>query len=322
MGCCRLAAGRSGAARYSCCDWSVVQQVAAQGDGSRRVHIITDSASDLGKGEIPGVDEIIPLTISFGDDVFEDGVNLTHQQFYEKLVESDELPRTSQATPFAFAQVYEQHLGKPEDGGTDEAVVITLSAKLSGTYESALAAARPWGARVHVVDSTNVTVGEKALVAYAARLVEQGLSAAQIAAKLDEEKSRIRLVALLDTLEYLQKGGRISKTVAIAGGMLSIKPVVAIQDGLVAMLGKARGSKRGNNLLIQQVQEAGGIDFAMPFYLGYTGLGDELIKKYIEDSRCIWADNVEEVGYASVGGTIGTHVGPGAIALAFFAKEY
>ena len=188
-----------------------MQQVAAQGDGSRRVHIITDSASDLGKGEIPGVDEIIPLTISFGDDVFEDGVNLTHQQFYEKLVESDELPRTSQATPFAFAQVYEQHLGKPEDGGTDEAVVITLSAKLSGTYESALAAARPWGARVHVVDSTNVTVGEKALVAYAARLVEQGLSAAQIAAKLDEEKSRIRLVALLDTLEYLQKVGAFPK---------------------------------------------------------------------------------------------------------------
>ena len=115
------------------------------------------------------------------------------------------------------------------------------------------------------------------------------------------------MVALLDTLEYLQKGGRISKTAAFAGGVLSIKPVVAIQDGAVAVLGKARGSKKGNNLLIQQVKEAGGIDFDMPFFLGYTGLGDDLVRKYIEDSR--------------VGGTIGAHVGPGAVALAFFAKQ-
>ena len=274
-----------------------MQQSAIEGAAARRVHIITDSASDLAAGEFPDV-SVVPLTISFGNDSFEDGVNLTHRQFYEKLVESDELPRTSQATPFAFTQVLAEKLGQPGEGGTDEAVIITLSAKLSGTYDSALAAAEPWGARVHVVDSTNVTVGEKALVAYA-----------------------IRLVALLDTLEYLQKGGRISKTVAIAGGMLSIKPVISIQDGLVVMLGKARGSKKGNNLLIQQVQNAGGIDFSLPFFLGYTGLGDELIKKYIEDSRAVWEEGVDEVRYSTVGGTIGTHVGPGAIALAFFAQE-
>ena len=151
---------------------------------------------------------------------------------YEKLVESDELPRTSQATPFAFTQVLAEKLGQPGEGGTDEVVIITLSAKLSGTYDSALAAAEPWGARVHVVDSTNVTVGEKALVAYAIRLVEQGMCASEVAAELNRVKGRIRLVALLDTLEYLQKGGRISKTVAIAGGMLSIKPVISILPGL------------------------------------------------------------------------------------------
>ena len=174
---------------------------------------------------------------------------------------------------------------------------------------------------MHVVDSTNVTIGQKALAAYAVRLAKQGMSAAQIASELDDAKGRIRLVALLDTLEYLQKGGRISKTVAFAGGVLSIKPVVAIQDGAVAVLGKARGSKKGNNLLIQQVKEAGGIDFDMPFFLGYTGLGDDLVRKYIEDSRELWEGHVESVGYSTVCGTIGTHVGPGAVALAFFAKQ-
>lgn len=296
-----------------------MQQSATEGAAARRVHIITDSASDLAAGEFPDV-SVVPLTISFGNDSFEDGVNLTHRQFYEKLVESDELPRTSQATPFAFTQVLAEKLGQPGEGGTDEAVIITLSAKLSGTYDSALGAAEPWGARVHVVDSTNVTVGEKALVAYAIRLVKQGVCASEVAAELNRVKGRIRLVALLDTLEYLQKGGRISKTVAIAGGMLSIKPVISIQDGLVVMLGKARGSKKGNNLLIQQVQNAGGIDFSLPFFLGYTGLGDDLIKKYIEDSRAVWEEGVDEVRYSTVGGTIGTHVGPGAIALAFFAR--
>ena len=263
----------------------------------------------------------MPLSIAFGDEEYLDGVDLSHHRFYEKLVESDELPRTSQVTPFTFSQVIEGVLGAPDAGGSDEAVVITLSAKLSGTHESALAAAQAWGGRVHVVDSTNVTIGQKALAAYAVRLAKQGMSAARIASELDDAKGRIRLVALLDTLEYLQKGGRISKTAAFAGGVLSIKPVVAIQDGAVAVLGKARGSKKGNNLLIQQVKEAGGIDFDMPFFLGYTGLGDDLVRKYVEDSRELWEGHVESVGYSTVGGTIGTHVGPGAVALAFFAKQ-
>ena len=268
------------------------------------VHIITDSASDLVQGELDGVSAVVPLSIAFGDKEYLDGVDLSHDRFYEKLVESDELPRTSQVSPFTFSQTIEGVLGAPDAGGSDEAVVITLSAKLSGTHESALAAAQAWGGRVHVVDSTNVTIGQKALVAFAVRLAKQGMSAAQIVSELDDAKGRIRLVALLDTL-------------AFAGGVLSIKPVVAIQDGVVAVLGKARGSKKGNNLLIQQVKEAGGIDFDMPFFLGYTGLGDDLVRKYVEDSRELWEGHVESVGYSTVGGTIGTHVGPGAVALAY-----
>lgn len=297
-----------------------MQQTSA-GVDAPRVHIITDSASDLVQGELEGISAVVPLSIAFGDEEYLDGVDLSHHRFYEKLVESDELPRTSQVTPFTFSQVIEGVLGAPDAGGSDEAVVITLSAKLSGTHESALAAAQAWGGHVHVVDSTNVTIGQKALAAYAVRLAKQGMSAARIASELDDAKGRIRLVALLDTLEYLQKGGRISKTAAFAGGVLSIKPVVAIQDGAVAVLGKARGSKKGNNLLIQQVKEAGGIDFDMPFFLGYTGLGDDLVRKYVEDSRELWEGHVESVGYSTVGGTIGTHVGPGAVALAFFAKQ-
>ena len=131
------------------------------------VHIITDSASDLVQGELDGVSAVVPLSIAFGDKEYLDGVDLSHDRFYEKLVESDELPRTSQVSPFTFSQTIEGVLGAPDAGDSDEAVVITLSAKLSGTHESALAAAQAWGGRVHVVDSTNVTIGQKALVAFA-----------------------------------------------------------------------------------------------------------------------------------------------------------
>ena len=124
-----------------------MQQTSAPIDAPR-VHIITDSASDLVQGELEGIRAVVPLSIAFGDEEYLDGVDLSHHRFYEKLVESDELPRTSQITPFTFSQVIEGVLGAPDAGGSDEAVVITLSAKLSGMHESALAAAQAWGGRV------------------------------------------------------------------------------------------------------------------------------------------------------------------------------
>ena len=142
----------------------------------------------------------------------------------------------------------------------------------------------------------------------------------EIVASLEQSKKNIQLIALLDTLEYLKKGGRISKTVAFAGNVLSIKPVVGVVDGEVAMLGKARGSKHGNNLLAEHIQKVGGIDFSKPYFLGYTGLSDALIQKYIADSKALWNEDVEGLHVATVGGTIGTHVGPGAIAVAFFSN--
>lgn len=281
------------------------------------VRIITDSGSDFLPGEHPALD-VLPLSIAFGETTYQADVDLDRERFYELLVEGDTFPTTGQVNPYAFTQALER---AAQVG--DDAVIVTISAKLSGTHQSACTAAaqaRAAGQEVHVVDSRSVTVGEYVLVRYALRLVEQGLTAAQIAAELERAQERICVVGLLDTLEYLKRGGRISAAAGTVGELLSIKPVIAIEDGEVALLGRARGSKNGRNLLHQQVLAAGGIDFSMPVMLGYSGLSDKLLRKYIEDSRSVWEAHVgrDELPVLLVGATIGTHVGPGAVAVAFF----
>ena len=279
------------------------------------IQIITDSASDI--VDVQREDLIIlPINIAFGENEYQDGVNLTHKMFYEKLVESDELPVTSQVPPFAFEEAYRK---VKEEG--NQAIVITLSSKLSGTWQSANIAAEKYGDIVKVIDSENASIGERTLVEYALRLKDGGLNFEEIVDRLEADKVRIRLVALLDTLEYLKKGGRISKTAAIAGSLLSIKPVIAIQNGEVVVLGKARGSKQGNNLLAEQIRQVGGIDFEKPFVLGYTGMSDAVLQKYIADNEVLWKGHVETLDTTSVGGTIGTHIGPGAIGVAFFSAN-
>ena len=276
-----------------------------------KTRIIVDSTSDL----LPHIKEqvhVVPLTVHFGEEEYVDGVTIDHKAFYEKLVETDVHPSTSQATPAAFEQEYE----KAKAAG-EAAVVIALSSKLSGTYQSAVIAAAEYE-NVYVVDSCTVAIGGGILVEYALKLLNEGLEAKKIVEKLEEAKSRIVVVALVDTLEYLKKGGRISGTVAFVGGMLNIKPVLSLTGGDINMLGKARGSKMGNNLLVQEIEKAGGVDFGMPLLLGYTGLSDAMLLKYIEDSKHIWAGNAEEVRYTSIGSVIGTHAGPGAVAVAFF----
>ena len=279
------------------------------------VRIITDSGFDIPGEQDPRL-TVIPLAITFGTTTYADGVDLTNDRFYELLIESDELPKTSQATPFAYAQEFD----KVREAG-DEAVVITLSSALSGTYQSAVTAAADYEG-VYVVDSKNVTIGQGILVQYALKLAEEGYPAKTIAEALEDARERIVLLALLDTLEYLKRGGRIPKSVGTIGEMLAIKPVVGVKDGEVVMLGKARGSKNGRNQLHQQVGKRG-IEFGMPILLGYTGLSDALLRKYLNDNRAIWEDKVAEADLpiCSVGATIGTHVGPGAIALAFFGKN-
>ena len=279
-----------------------------------KTRIIVDSTADL----MPGYKEqvrVVPLTVHFGDREYIDGVTIDHKTFYEKLVEEDTLPTTSQATPDAFAKEFEAAKKAGES-----CVVITLSGKLSGTCQSASIAAADYE-NVYVVDSGNASVGGGILTEFALQLRDEGLSAPEIAARLNEEKQQIVTVALVDTLEYLKRGGRISKSLAFAGTMLQIKPVLAVTDGEIQLLGKARGSKMGNNLLAQEIQKAGGVDFSRPVLLGYTGLSDTLLQKYIEDSRWLWADHAETLRYTTIGSVIGTHAGPGAVAVSFFKQN-
>lgn len=280
------------------------------------VRFIIDSASDILPNEAENMGMIhLPLKVLFGDKEYADAVDLSHMEFYEKLIESDALPSTSQVTPAEFAQAYEKVVSEG-----DTAVVVTLSGKLSGTYQSAVVAAQDYEGKIFVVDSENVSLGERILILRGVELAKEGLSASEIKAKLDEEKKKIRLIALLDTLEYLKKGGRISNTVAFVGGVLSIKPVIAIENGVVELVGKARGSKQGNNLLRELVQKCGGINFDKPVVLAYSGTSDHTLKKYIEDSMDMWEGKIYRLPICTVGATIGTHAGPGAVAVTFFEK--
>lgn len=280
------------------------------------VQFIIDSASDILPDEAARMGMIhLSQKIRFGETEYADSVNLSHKEFYEKLIESDALPTTCQIAPAEFEEAYEKLVA-----AGDTAVVVTMSSKLSGTYQSACIAAQDFEGKIFVVDSLNATIGERILIHRGVQLRDQGLSAVEIVEKLNEEKSQIRVLGLLDTLEYLKKGGRISSATALAGSLLSIKPVVAVEDGLVVMAGKARGSKQGNNLLRELVNKRGGVDFNKPFYLAYSGLSDLLLKKYIDDSAELWQGYTEHLPVTTIGCAIGTHVGPGAVAVAFFEK--
>ncbi|MBE5921404.1 MAG: DegV family protein [Lachnospiraceae bacterium] len=278
------------------------------------VRIIVDSTSDI-TPEVKNRLKVVPLTVHFGEEEYIDGVTINHQKFYEKLVESDVLPRTSQANPAAFEQVYEEITATG-----DSAVVITVASKLSGTYQSAVIASEDYG-NIYVVDSKTVAIGAGILAEYALELAESGMEAKDIAAKLEEERDNVCLIAMLDTLEYLMRGGRISKTAAFAGGLLNIKPVICVKDGEIITLGKARGSKQGNNLLVTEIEKAGGIDFDKPIMLGYTGLSDVLLQKYIVDSKKLWEKGTSELRSTPIDSVVGTHAGPGAVAAAFFKKN-
>ncbi|MBE6469114.1 MAG: DegV family protein [Coriobacteriaceae bacterium] len=284
------------------------------------VHIITDSASDISLEGDPRL-TVLPLSIAFGDAVYRDGVDLTTERFYELLIEEDHLPTTGQVNPYSYTEAIEG----ARAAGAREIVIVTLSSKLSGTNESARVAALEAGgedAGVFVVDSLSATVGERVLVDLALLMVDEGRGGSEIAAALEGARDRVCVIGLLDTLEYLRRGGRIPAAAAAIGQLLFIKPVIGVDDGEVALRGKARGSKNGRNLLTREIERAGGVDFSMPIRLGYTGLDDRMLQKYIDDSRALWEGFVsrDELPVSAVGATIGTHVGPGAIALAFFRR--
>lgn len=281
------------------------------------VKLISDSACDMTQREAKeqGV-VILPLKTTIDGVEYLDGVTITTEEFYEKLENCNMLPTTSQLSPAEFEDAL-----RPIVESGDEAVVITLAGKLSGTAQSAAIAAEEAGGRIWVVDSGNVTIGQGILLRYAIRLRDRGLTGHEIAEELEQVKPRICLLARVDTLEYLMRGGRLSKTAAIAGTVLHIKPVVSVEDGEIKVIGKARGSRQSNNMLTEFILKKGGIDFSMPVMLAFSGTDDALLKGYIDNSRTLWEGHLDCLPVTMIGSTISTHAGPGAIAVAFFAKE-
>ena len=277
------------------------------------VKFIIDSASDVLPGECKKLGAVhVPLTVRFGDKEFADAVDLSHKKFYKMLTSGkEEHPTTSQIGPAAWAEVMEE---VTKNG--DTAVVITISSRLSGTYQSACIAAGDFEGKVYVVDSMTATIGERLLLLYGLRLAADGLDAAAIKDRLDAVKDRIRLYGRIDTLEYLRKGGRIGAASAVVGTMLNIKPIISVQDGVVQNVGKARGAKMADKQVRDLVVKAGGIDFSKPMCAAYSGLEEDNLKTFLADSTDLLCGS--EIDVAVLGSVIGTHVGPGAVAIAFF----
>lgn len=288
---------------------------------------MVDSACDIACDEVVAAGAaFLPLHVRMGDHEYLDGVDLTHEEFYNRLTQGKEQPTTSQISPGFFEEAFRRSLAKDE-----EVVCLTVSSGLSGTCASALMARDELPPlqrrRVHVVDSENVSIGEQVLARLALRLIEQGIDAADLAAELDVRKQDIRVFALLDTLEYLRRGGRISAVSAAAGTLLNVKPIVAVQAGAIVAVGKARGAKAGRAQLARLVEGEGGIDLSMPHVAAYSGIDDSTMRDFLRGSAGLFGvDPADEAGLASIptsgiGATIGTHVGPGAIGVAFFAKR-
>ena len=280
-----------------------------------KVRIVVDSTADVPQ-EIREKLTVVPLNVSFGEETYIDGVTINHREFYEKLTTSKVLPKTSQPSPDAYAQVFE---AAKQAGET--LVVLTVSSGISGTHQSAVIAAQDYPENVYIVDTMHVANGFGILAEYALQLAEKGVGAQEIVDEITRVREDIEFYALLDTLDYLQKGGRISKTAAFAGGLLSLKPIVCMKDGVLGMKGKARGTKQGNTLMMKEILAAGGVDFDKPYLLGYTGLSDELLQKFIADSASVWDEGNKPVRSVPLCSVVGTHAGPGAVVVAFFKKK-
>ncbi len=279
------------------------------------IRILTDSASDIlpAEAEQLGV-TVIPLNVTLEDGtVLRDGVDMTPSAHYEILAGCRKLPTTSQPSP----ELFENFFLEAAAAG-DEVIGIFLSHALSGTYQCAkLAADMANVDNVLFVDSGHVCLSEALLVRLAVQLRDSGKTAGQIAAILEHAKEHLHLVAAIDDLKYLRKGGRLPAAVAVAGGMLGIKPLITIQDGKVAMAGKARGLPGAYVALFKKVEEMGGITPAFQALAGYTVSPREVtpIQTYLRDNL-----QQEDLLVRQIGCVIGTHAGPGAFGIAFFDK--
>ena len=277
------------------------------------VRIVTDSTCDL-PGELLRKWEVsvLHLEVRFGNEVYRDGINLSVSEFYEKLAASEKLPTTSQITPDEFEAVF-----RPYTDRGDDIVGVFLSSELSGTCQSAfLAKEDVCPEHIFVVDSRSVTFGLGLLVWEAVRLRDEGHQAAEIARILEEKKHRMRVWGLVDTLEYLEKGGRISSTSAKIGSFLGIKPIIAFIDGKVEAVGKARSRKAGFLWIDDR------IDKYSPEPGGLVTFGHSNSPEALQECMAFFSDRVDTVKAlpCNMGCTVGAHVGPGAVGIAYFER--
>lgn len=277
------------------------------------IRILTDSTVDLLPEDVStlGV-RVVPLAVHFGDEHYEDGVDLGHEQFYEMLEQSHKLPTTSQPSPERFMTEFE----RARDDG-DDLICILLSSTLSGTFQSAQIAAEEVGYdRIFLVDSHTVSLAAQLLVRRAAARITQGWSAEEIVKDLTDAREHLHIFAIVDTLKYLHKGGRLPTAAAIAGGLLGIKPVIGVQNGKVGLADKARGLPGAYVAIFKQIQKAGGVDETWPVMVGYTGKrhGVEPFMRYATQNL-----GLNEPLVRPIGAVVGTHAGPGAAGIAFFS---
>lgn len=279
------------------------------------IRIITDSASDINKEEARALGiEIISMEINIDDNVYLDGDNITREDFYNKLENVKALPKTSQINPYRFSEVFDRVIENK-----DQAIVILLSSKLSGTYQNAKMLENQYDNNIYVLDSLNAALGEKLLVLYALELISQNKNFEEIVSILEEEKKNITFTARLETLKYLRMGGRISALVSFFGETLNIKPIIGIVDGEVKMIGKGRGIQNSNKIITKMVVESGGIDKTKPYGMVYSGNDASMVENYFENNKS--ALGIEEgINIYQLGCTIGTHIGPNGIGIAYFKK--
>ena len=278
------------------------------------VKIVTDSGSDISQDRANKLGiRVIPLTMRFGNEEFLDGVTMSPKEFYERMAKEKELPKTSQIPPYKYKEVFEEEI---KDGS--DVLYICISSGVSGTIQSATMAAQELNNKVKIIDSKHFCISEGLLAIYAKRLADEGLDIDTIYNKVEEAKSKVRIIAVFDTLENLKKGGRISSTEAFVGEMLSIKPYLTITDGSVNVLGKVRGMKKGYQAMREYIENEGGINLDMPFGCAYSGDDDSNIMNFISANKDLYGDSDIDISY--VGATVGTYAGAGAIATAYFVK--
>jgi DegV family protein with EDD domain len=278
----------------------------------RRIRIVTDSTSDipLSVREKLGI-RMVPLKIHFGEETFLDAVTLQTEQFYEKMAASTLVPTTSQPSPLEFLETYKQIV--QEDGPDVTIVSIHLSSALSGTYQSAVLASSmlEGEGNVTVVDSKSASYGIGALAVAAAEAALAGSSAEECLDLLRRMREQFHIYFLVDTLEYLKRGGRIGKASAVLGALLNIKPILSIdKEGEVAAVDRLRGQKKAMARIVELLEADVG---NRPIQLTMAHANH---REAAEELQAMIAERipVTSVGYISLGPVIGSHTGPGVIA--------